>query len=154
MNWRDETIPREFDANKQLKDHVKGELTSYYLYLGKWKELENKKKQIRNRSVGCGSVIKMPDGSASNDSIQHRMAVEISALEQEQKPFVEKIETIWRWLNILTLSQYKVVRTYVMKYQCENAKAVSDQIGYEKDTIYQYTSEAVDRIVNKISKVL
>ncbi len=154
MNWRNDTIPREFDANEQLKEHVKGELMNYYLYLGKWKELEENKNRIRNRSIGSGSIIQMPDGNSSNDSVQHRIAIEIATIEQQQKIFVDKLEKICRWMDMLTLSQYKIVRVYVMRYRCKNAKVASDEIGYEKDTLYQYTIDAVDRIVSKINKIL
>lgn len=154
MNWRDETIPHEFNANEQLKTYVKNELTNFYLYLGKWQELEEKKKRIRNRSIGCGSVIQIPEGSKATDSVQHRTALEISALEHQQKPYIEKMEKICRWMDVLTLSQYKIVRVYMMRFQCKKARNVSEETSFAKDTIYQYADEAVDRIINKINKIL
>ncbi len=153
MNWRDEVVPKEYDKEEQLKIHIKKELMNYYLYLGKWQELENEKTRISNRSIG-GSIAKMPEGSQANDGIQHRIAVDKTTIEQEQQLFNDKMNTIKKWLDVLTLPQYKIVKMYVMKYQCRNAKKVSEKTGYAKDTIYQYADEAIERIGNKIKNIL
>ena len=44
MNWRDEVVPRGYDKDEQLRDHIKKELKNYYMYLARWQELEGEKK--------------------------------------------------------------------------------------------------------------
>ena len=153
MNWRDEVVPRGYDKDEQLRDHIKKELKNYYMYLARWQELEGEKKRICNRKIG-GSVVKMPEGNQASDGIQHRIAVDKTTLEQEQKDLGGKMNTINKWLSILTFPQYKVVKMYIMENQCKKAKQVAEKTGYEKDTIYQYAGEAVERIANKIKKIL
>ena len=98
--------------------------------------------------------MKMPEGNQASDGIQHRIAVDKTTLEQEQKDLGDKMNTINKWLSILTFPQYKVVKMYIMENQCKKAKQVAEKTGYEKDTIYQYAGEAVERIANKIKKIL
>lgn len=154
MDWRNETVPKEYDKNEQLREHVKEQLKSFYLYLGLYQELEDKKKRIRNKSIGNGSVVRIPEGTQASDGKQHRDAVTIGEIEALQKPYAEKLEEISRWLDILTYPQYKIAMTYILKYRCDDAERAKEETGYEKDTIYKYTNYAIERIINKIEKIL
>ena len=84
MNWREE-YPPLIDVDENLKDYVKGELKSYYLYLYKWHELEKE-----CMSLVCstgGSIIQMPDGWSDGKSPQQRYSDKLFELEEMQKKF-------------------------------------------------------------------
>lgn len=157
ITWRDEE-PLRFENNieksRRLKKYIKGELMNYYLYLSKYYELMDEKYILRNKSVG-GSFAPMPDGpNSSGDGLPHRIVMHESSVEILQQPFVDKLEIIDSWLSILTESQYNVIKTYVMKYQCENAHEAALELKYEEDTLNKYTRRAINRIYSRITKIL
>lgn len=152
MNWGNEDLPK-IDIEKATKKYIKSELMNYYLYLSKYNELRSKKYALYHKSIG-GSVIPMPDGSSANDSVQHRAVMKESEVTMLQQPYIDKLEMIDGWMNILTESQHEVVKIYVMMYQCENAHEASLELKYEEDTVKKYTKRAIDRIYSRIKNIL
>ena len=40
MDWRNEIVPEGYDKEEQMKEHIKEELKSFYLYLSLHQDLE------------------------------------------------------------------------------------------------------------------
>ncbi len=154
MDWRNEIVPKEYDKEEQMKEHIKEELKCFYLYLSLYQELEKEKIRIKNKPNSSGSVIKAPDNPQAKDGIQHYRALSLGEIEAMQKPYAQKLDGISRWLDVLTYPQYKIALSYIMKYRCDNAEKVKEETGYEKDTIYKYTNNIITRILSKINKIL
>lgn len=154
MNWRDEVVPTEYDADEQLKEYIKGQLKCFYLYLGLYQDLEKEKLRIKNKPSRSGSVVKAPDNPQAKEGKQHYRALSLGEVEAMQKYYEKKLDKISKWLDVLTYPQYKIAKSYIMKYCCDNAEKVKEETGYEKDTIYKYTNNIITRIANKINKIL
>lgn len=154
MDWRDEVVPKEYDKDEQLREHIKEQLKSFYLYLSLYQDLEKEKERIKNKPRQCGSVIKAPENQQAKEGAQHYRALSLGEIEAMQKPYAQKLDELCKWLDILTFTQYKIALSYIMKYRCDNAEAAKRETGYEKDTIYKYTNKAITRIANKFNKIL
>lgn len=152
MNWLEEEVPK-IDREKSIKKYIKGELTNYYLYLDKLNEIRSKTRPLYGQNPG-GSVIKMPNGSQACDGIQHRTIIHNEGVYMDCEPFIEKLERIDNWMNILTESQHNVVKVYVMKYQCEDTHRAALELQFAEDTVKKYTNRAINRIYSRINKIL
>lgn len=151
MNWREE-YPPLIDVDESLKDYVKGELKSYYLYLYKWHELEKE-----CMSLGCstgGSIIQMPDGWSDRKSPQQRYSDKLFELEEKQKEFEQKLDKIDRLISVLNGKCYDVTKEYVMKRRCKNAKQVGNELKIEEDTVKKYAERAISQICSRNSNIL
>lgn len=151
MLWEedDPVLNRE----KAMKKYIKGELMGFYLLKKRWRELLDKRYSLYHKSPG-GSVVRAPEGQCSKDGIQHRAAMNESAVEMEQEPLQQRMVKIRNWMDCLTESQCKVVSVYVMKYQCENILEAVKDTGFSEDTINKYTKRAIDRIYTRNSNIL
>lgn len=154
MNWRDEVVPKEYDKEEQLKEYIKEQLKSFYLYLSLYQDLEKEKERIKNKPRQSGSVIKAPENLQAKDGLQHYRALSLGEIEALQKPYVQKLDEMCRWLDVLTFTQYQIALLYIMRYRCDNAEEVERETGYAKDTIYKYANRAIARIASKFKKIL
>jgi len=154
VDWHNEIVPKEYDREEQMKEHIKEELKCFYLYLSMYQELEKEKIRIKNKPSRSGSVIKAPDNPQAKEGKQHYRALSLGEIEAMQKPYAQKLDEISRWLDVLTYPQYKIALSYIMKHRCDNAEKVREETGYEKDTIYKYTNNIITRILSKINKIL
>lgn len=152
MNWRNEEVPK-IDEEKDTKKHIKRELMNYYLYLNEYYKLERRAKEAGQVSAG-GSIIKMPDGVMDGQSPQERARKRVSAIEEIQAYYGGKLDKLDSWMNILTESQYNVVKEYVMKNQCEDMHKAALELKYSEETIKKFTKRAIDRIYSRIKKIL
>lgn len=154
MNWRNEIVPEGYDKEEQMKEHIKEELKSFYLYLSLHQDLEKEKMRVINKPSRSGSFIKAPDNLQAKEGKQHYRALSLGEIEAMQKNYAQKLDEISRWLDVLTYPQYKIAKSYIMKYCCDNAEKAKEETGYERDTIYKYTNKIITRILNKINKIL
>lgn len=154
MDWRNEIVPEGYDKEEQMKEHIKEELKSFYLYLSLHQDLEKEKMRVINKPNRSGSVIKAPDNLQAKEGKQHYRALSLGEIEAMQKAYARKLDEISKWLDVLTYPQYKIAKSYIMKYRCDNAEKVKEETGYERDTIYKYTNKIITRILSKINKIL
>lgn len=152
MNWRKEKRPK-IDEEKDTKKHIKRELMNYYLYLNEYYKLEEKAHEVGRVSSG-GSIIKMPDGVMDGLSPQERASKRVSAIEEIQEYYEDKLDKLDSWMNILTESQHNIVKEYVLKNQCEDMHKAALELKYSEETIKKFTKRAIDRIYSRIRKIL
>ena len=154
MDWHNENVPKEYDRDEQMKEHIKEELKSFYLYLSLYQDLEKEKMRIINKPNRSGSVIKAPDNPQAKEGKQHYRALSLGEIEAMQKTYARRLDEISKWLDVLTYPQYKIAKSYIMKHRCDHADKVREETGYEKDTVYKYAGKIITRIMNKINKIL
>lgn len=145
----------KISREERLKSFIKEELQRYYMYIARRDELETeldnfdiKYREIVNDPPIGGSIIKMPDGSPNNDNIVMRLLRKRVDIESNLLYYKNRVDTIEKWLDILTYKQKKFALVYICEYQCKNIKEAALEIKYAEDTVKHGT----DPIINKIYK--
>lgn len=155
-------VKEKIRTTKKQRDrqYIKEELMRYYMYKDKITELkveiEQFKKEYReilNDPPIGGSIIKMPDGTPNNQNIVMRLESKLNDMESNLLYYKERINTLNKWLGILTEMQYKIAKVYICQYQCQNVHSASLELQYAEDTIKQYTDRITKRIQEKFNKI-
>ena len=119
-----ETISLRFDAEERemlRKQHIKHELLDYRYYLDKAKWLKEKITLLDERlNGGIGSA---PLGAYGTTAIKGDWIVaaisEQDELIKEKKIVDNHIETVQRWLGILSKQPHEAVYCYVIVHNCK-----------------------------------
>lgn len=154
MNWRRESVPI-MNRKAQLKNYVKSELMNYYFYLQKKQQLEEQIRvyeQMQNDPVAGGSVIQVANHAYNGMSAQARLFYRKADAENNLKYYENKLTALDMWMNLLTPAQHDIVKTYVMKYQCERIERAADELHYRSDTINKNTRRAIEKIIAKLEE--
>lgn len=154
-SWR----TRKTDLKKGIielkKQYVKSELMNYHYYKECWKKLEqkrimlNQKYEDRLEREGGGSVIKLPDGSASESPWQIEKTGEIADLLEHMALYENNLRVIDQWLDCLTLEQKNAVLAYVIDRQCSDLDGAASAINKTSDGVYNAQDRAIKKIVAK-----
>lgn len=142
------------------KQFIKEELMRYHMYSDKVKELKQEIEDFKieyqyimnNPPVG-GSVIKMPDGTVVDKNLVLRLEGKLGVMVNNLKYYKDRVDTLNKWMGMLTEKQKDVALVYFCEYQCKNVHEVALELGYAEDTIKEYQSTITGRIHKKFKKI-
>ena len=154
MNWKEEETQTSRITRESLqKRFIKEELMRYYFYLGRAKDIKAEieefkieyEEELNNPSAG-GSIIKMPDGSMCSDNKVMILMRKLNDMEENLKYYINKMNVLDSWLNFITKSQQKIVKIYVIKYQCQERSHAAAELQCSEELITKQTNRAINRI--------
>lgn len=162
MNWkeREKTTPQisKEDLDKRF---IKEELMRYDMYVGRVVDIKRdimnfeKKYEEQINSPRCGgSIVKIPDASATYSNKVMKLICQLNDMEENLKYYENKLDTLDKWLDYITPSQQNIVKTYVLEYQCQDVHGVALLLRYEEDTIKKQAARAINRIYNNFNKFM
>lgn len=143
------------------KQFIKEELMRYHMYSDKVKELEQEIEDFKieyqyimnNPPVG-GSVIKMPDGTVVDKNLVLRLEGKLGVMVNNLKYYKDRVDTLNKWMGMLTLSQLMIVKVYVCEYQCQDRWHAATDLKIDSETVKTQTNRAIKRIHKKFTKFM
>lgn len=162
MNWkeREKVIPK-ISNDKLKKRYIKEELMRYDMYIGRCNDIKtnldklNERYEYERNNPNCGgSIITVSESSHPYNNKVIAILSEISDVEDELKYYESKLRKMDDWLNFITPSQQSVIKTYVIEYQCQSVKKVSDILGISEETVKKHLERGINRIYTKFKNNL
>lgn len=162
MNWkeREKTTP-QISKEELDKRYIKEELMRYDMYVGRVIDIkcdisafEKKYEEEVNFPCCGGSVVKIPDASATYSNKVMQLICQLNDMEENLKYYENKLDTLDKWLDYITPSQQNIVKTYVLEYQCQSRHVVAAILKYSDETIKKQTERAINRIYSNFNKFM
>lgn len=151
----------QLGKEERTKQYIKDELKRYYMYYDRVMELrkeiasfKDEYQEILNDPPIGGSIIKMPDGTPSGKNIVMRMRCKLNGLEANLEYYEDRLDTLDKWMDMLTPPLLEVVKIYVLEYQCENMHEAAIANGLSEDVVHKYTNRAIKSIYSNFKKFM
>lgn len=160
MNWKErEKVKPQISKEDLDKRFIKEELMRYDMYVGRVIDIKidimnfEKKYEEQINSPRCGgSVVRIPDASATYGNKVMQLICQLNSMEENLKYYENKLDTLDEWMNYITPAQQKIVKTYVLEYQCQQRHIVAAILKYSEETIKKQTERAINRIYTNFKK--
>ena len=154
MNWKEEETQTSRITRESLqKRFIKEELMRYYFYLGRVKDIKAEIEEFKieyeeelNNPVFGGSIIQMPNGISEKEHIVIRLNARLKDMEDNLKYYISKMDTLDAWLNYITPAQQKIIKVYVIQYQCQERSHAAAELKCSEELIMKQTNRAINRI--------
>ena len=67
-------------------------------------------------------------------------------MEDNLKYYISKMDTLDAWLNYITPAQQKIIKVYVIQYQCQERNHAAAELRCSEETIKKQVERAINRI--------